>query len=381
MKRTVATFRAVLGALAIIAAAGGVAMSAPDRSHVREIEGLRTAHSLPRTDRTDGVPPVAVLPHQGQPIAAVPSGDRIVLLARPTGTTEIVAYTLDASGKLAGERPTGLRARGFRVGLTNAPDGTIWAGVGATLARLLPNGTSGLIRVPPAQHPLPLSVRGPGPAGLGPVDDGQITSLAVTPGGVLLIGRAGYAEITRFSPASATFDTVTFPPEIGDVEQFSVDGSQIVFTVNHSASQLGSLYDVLGAYEVDSGRVSGFPFRARTVSVSAGRIALAGIDGLTFIEGSALRRVRTQDEYDESRVALRRDGIAVLRAAGPKNQVAFVDPSGREVRREIYQVAVVASPLGGTVPYASTFVFSVVTADGALWFGLYGSRDIYRFAP
>lgn len=93
---------------------------------------------------------------------------------------------------------------------------------------------------------------------------------------------------------------------------------------------------------------------------------------------SVARPLPPPGRYDESRIALRADGVSVVRRAGGVNEVAFIDSLGREVKREKYQVSMVTNPAGNRVPYASAFVFAAVTRDQAVWFGLYGSSAIYR---
>jgi hypothetical protein len=343
------------------------------------VEGAAPRHVAPATV-TAGTAPITNLPDNAQPVAAAPVENELVVLGRPSGKNDLMIYRLDSLGAVRSQVPSGLTALGFRVGLAVAPDRTAWIGAGSRLVRVASDGTVTPFTLPRPQHPLSLAQRGVAPlgSGLSLVENGQITSLALADGS-LFIGRAGHQEITRLEPSAGVFESIPLLG-IGDVEAFSSGGGRLLFTVKHSGSNPSAVSDKFGIFDLTTRTISSVPLRARALGANGQRIAVSGVDGVRLLDdpAGAARTLAPQGRYDESRIALRADGVSVVRLAGGVNEVAFVDASGREVERRQYQVAIVASPAGGRVPYASTFVFASTTADRAVWFGLYGSPAIYR---
>jgi len=329
-----------------------------------------------------GERPVAVLPDTAQPVAVGFRGAQVLIVGTPMGQNLTNLYGIDPGTGTAQRLASVGVSAGRLAALGVELNGTAWFGVNTSLVRVRTDGSTQQFSLPPATIPLPAGFGGPpSPGGLPAAESGQITSL-VAKDGVVLIGRLGYAEITRLDSGSGAFEHVS-TNAVGDVASMVLGpGEHVFFTVNHSATTKGLLNDSIGVFNWSSRAVSTMRTPARCLASVSSHVAFAGYGiGLLDATGTPARPTIRSSSYDESTVAVRKDGSSLLRVNSNDHAVAVLNAAGSEVNRVTYAAIMAKDSRNQDVPYSSSFSFSAAAPDDAVWFALWGRPEVYRIAP
>jgi hypothetical protein len=336
-----------------------------------------------------GVQRFTSIPGARQPRYAAFDGTTLLTVA-PACDGELVLWRIDTRSGGARAQPLGMPGAGGWGGLDVTADGSVWVCGVDQLARIRRSGAIDHLPVPSAQHRLPLGFRGPGEPNavpsLPPTLNGQITSL-VALRDVVLIGRAGFRELTVYRVSEERFESVELPSPLGDVQRLARAGTDAaIFSINRSVQDPIRLSDSTGHYDARSGRVSALAVPAQDVAGAENTFAFSGWRGPWGSARSVLVRAASDgaeqaaiaaDGYDPLGLAVRGDGLIAVRAAGNAHEIVFIDPSGRERRRVEY-----AAVQGhGRPPYGGRLSMAGFAPDGSFWFGIWGRPDLYRIMP
>jgi hypothetical protein len=99
--------------------------------------------------------------------------------------------------------------------------------------------------------------------------------------------------------------------------------------------------------------------------------------GIALVDGAG-RSITTETSgvFDLSHVALTKADVTLLRGNGT-HEVVSLDSSGREIRRQAYQVPILPRQ-SGLAAYVGRWVFALTDPGDLLWFAQQGRPEIYR---
>jgi hypothetical protein len=334
---------------------------------------------------TDGIAPAVKLPGGAQFVRGVAAGTTIAILATiPADGRQLSLFEINTSSLQIRQVRLGFPEAGEWAGLASDGAGNFWAGAGDKLQRVDASGAASVVlTLPPASHPLAPGLGAPQPPpGTGALENGDITTIAVSSRDRVLVGRLGHTEITILDTRSGQFSVEVLPAGIGDVAQLvPAPGGRAVFTVNHSASTAGTLHDKVGLIG-DDGAVETLPIPAASLAANRGHLLIGGrslllVDG----RGASVGQVAASTVgLDITSVALRLDDVTVVRPAN-SHRADLLDASGNRIREVTYQVPYLRVSDGTVMPYTAPWAFVVVDASNVTWFGLKGYSGVFKLSP
>lgn len=327
--------------------------------------------------------------------SAAPSRDTTAQLV-DIGDNGVVAGTADASGAwlLVRDRtadaalhllgvnaagtvtptPLQLRDAGTQGAVLVAPDGSIWVGAGAQLARFdSATATVKAFALPVASHPARMAQRAPDGSVLGL---GNITSLAADRTGAIWIARFGDAALTRFEPRTGQSESRTLPDEDSDPSELAVSGDTLWFTVNYGAN--GQLAARTGRLDLLLGAATYLNRPAIHVAVRTDGVHLIERDWTRLNDIGAIVQQRTSlSGVDLHSTGIDTKGNLVARV-NRQNRLQIIGPTGAVLRNVDFEAGTFTGRDGKRYTTVAPLAFIASMPDGMTWFAPMGGQ-LYRF--
>jgi len=360
----------VVATALVVGVASGAALRAIRSSPPGEDPARVLADPSPSgVPRSTGTAPALTLPDDALTLRAAFRDGRLYVLARIRLEQNLSLFVIEGrTARVLSKTRLPLEEGGQWTGLAVDEDGTAWAASRSSIVRVARQRITELTP-PPAQG----RVGGPpSPGGLPPIEDGQITAVAIAQGRVLF-GRAGFAEVTVLDPATLAFTRIATPSDVRDLAP--VSGGAILTT---GRGQGGTPSGTVALVDVGASLVRALPLAANGIASNGSRFVAATPTAMALLDRSGVGlSTGPASGYDLDRLALTSGDLVIARVGGVQPQVAVIEPSGRESRRFTYST-VLDKKGDAMVPFASRFSFVVIGDRDEAWFGLVGRPDVYR---